>query len=60
MLNSNVFYTHSNAVKNEKAIDFFELTRSLVRNTELANALKKVLLQRAKKLYRKTMQILTL
>lgn len=49
MLNSNVFYTHSNAVKNEKAIDFFELTRSLVRNTELANALKKGAFTKGKK-----------
>lgn len=49
MLNSNMFYVRSNAVKNEKAIDFFELTRSLVRNTELANALKKTAFTKGKK-----------
>ena len=49
MLNTNLFYVKSNAVKNEKAIDFFELTRSLVRNTELVNALKKTAFTKAKK-----------
>ena len=41
MLNAEKFYVHSNAVKVEKGLDFYELTRSLVRNTELSNALNK-------------------